>query len=103
MPAASGPIMGPTMGRVDGSADRSVPPREGLTSLGLCPQDKRRTYEPPKSSKRDTQLCFAHRRAQHGLPRGLLFNLGRLIDRECKMWSVAKSAHRRLVLEGRNP
>src|SRR5262249_30067708 len=98
----SGPIMRPTMGRVDSSADRSVPPGEGLASRRLRPQDKWRTYEPANSAKLDAQLPFALHPAQQGLPRGLLLNLRRIVDRERKMWSIADSAHRRLVLEGRN-
>src|SRR5215813_1443736 len=85
----SGPIMRPTMGRVDSSADRSVPSGEGPINRRLCPQDKWRTYEPANSPKVDPQLRFALHRVQDGLPRGLLLNLGRIVDRESKMWSIA--------------
>jgi hypothetical protein len=73
------------MGWVDSSTDRSVPFAEGLISRRLCPQNKWRTYEPTNSLKLDAQLRFALHRAQHGLPRGLLLNLGRIVDRDARI------------------
>jgi hypothetical protein len=97
-----GPIMRPTIRWVDSSADRGMPSGEGFINSGLSPEDKWRTEKPAYSPKFNAQLRFALNRAQHGFPRGLLLNLGQIVDRERKMWSIAESAHRRLVLEGGN-
>jgi hypothetical protein len=55
----SGPLVGPTMNRVDRGADGIVQPCKGLVGRRFRPEDERPTNEPANSAKLYRQLRFA--------------------------------------------
>lgn len=87
------------MRRIDCHADSAMNASQGLVDHWLRPEDKRRTFEPANTLEFDAQLRFAGRSCQHSVPCSLFVDRGPIVDRKCKMRTVAKRTHRRLGLE----